>query len=593
MIMPLRNFHAHSLTGGTREISPGRLKLLRLFYYLLFAAVAVRLFYWQVLRFDDLSAMADQQHLVNYTLQASRGTITSADGAVLATNRPSFLLYGLPEAVKNPSDTAAKLAAVLAPTPAPDQTDNTSAERQLKEELQSDLSQALDWVTLSKNVDLPTRQEIEKMNVPGLGFESQLQRFYPEASTAAHVLGFVGSDASGQPTGYFGLEGYYNGELTGVGGEVVEEKDAQGFPIAIGRFSQKDAQSGRNLLLNINSTVQYIVEKHLKEGMEKYGARSGTVIVMEPKTGAILAMASFPDYDPNNFSLYAKNDFLNPAVADSYEPGSTFKPLVMAAAINEGLITPETTCDSCSGPVKIDNYYIRTWNDKYFPETTMRDVLIHSDNTGMVFVSRKLGLDKTYDYIQKFGFGAPTQIDLQDESSPTLRPKNEWGMIDLATASFGQGIAVTPIQLVRAMAAIANGGYLMQPQVVHAVQIGNAWRVIQPKVVSRPISSQTAATVTAMMVDAVSKGEAKFFALKGFNIAGKTGTAQIPVAGHYDPTKTIASFVGFAPAEDPKFVMLVEYEQPSSSIYGAETAAPTFFDIAKELLAYYNIAPSY
>ena len=222
----------------------------------------------------------------------------------------------------------------------------------------------------------------------------------------------------------------------------------------------------------------------------------------------------------------------------------------------------------------------------------MTDVIIHSDNPGMVFVGRKLGVDKMYSYIQNFGFGNLTQIDLQDESSPDIRPKNDWKEIDLATASFGQGIAATPIQVVRAVATIANGGYLMEPHIVQSIQENDKTTIIKPKVVGHPINEETAKKVTQMMVEAVEKGEAKVFAIKGFKIAGKTGTAQIPVAGHYDPNKTIASFVGFAPAEDPKFVMLVRYAEPSSSIFGAETAAPTFFAIAKELLMYYNVAPS-
>lgn len=222
----------------------------------------------------------------------------------------------------------------------------------------------------------------------------------------------------------------------------------------------------------------------------------------------------------------------------------------------------------------------------------MTDTIIHSDNTGMVFAGKKLGVDKLYEYIRNFGFGTLTGVDLQDETSPDIRPKDEWREIDLATASFGQGIAVTPMQIVRAVGAIANGGKLMEPQVVKEVRSEGKTTQIKPRMVKQPVSEESAKAVTAMMVDAVAKGEAKVFAPKGFKIAGKTGTAQIPVAGHYDPTKTIASFVGFAPADDPKFVMLVRYQEPTSSIFGAETAAPTFFAIAKELLAYYNIAPT-
>ncbi len=221
----------------------------------------------------------------------------------------------------------------------------------------------------------------------------------------------------------------------------------------------------------------------------------------------------------------------------------------------------------------------------------MADVLIHSDNTGMVFVGRKLGVDKIYQYIQNFGFGDLTQVDLQDETSPQLRSKKEWRDIDLATASFGQGIAVTPIQMVRAVSAIANGGFLMRPQIVKSVEVDGKLHIIEPKMIGQPITTETAKTVTEMMVQAVKKGEAGSFAPKGYKIAGKTGTAQIPVEGHYDFNRTMASFVGFAPADNPQFVILVRYEEPKTSIFGTATAAPVFFEIAKELFVYYNVAP--
>lgn len=556
-----------------------RLKILKITYIFVLSAIVLRLFYWQVIRFDDLSARAEAQHLVSYTLEAPRGDILSSDGGVLASNKPTFLLYGLPKIISNKKEAALKIAKAL-------------AESGGEEEIYSKLSQDLVWVPLNKEVDLSAKKDLEKLNLEGIGFDSQMSRFYPESSSSAHILGFVGSDPLGRQKGYFGVEGYYNGELKGVGGTLTEEKDAQGLPILMGRFLKKEPKKGHNLVLNIDRTVQYITEKKLKEGMEKYGAKQGSVVIMDPRSGAVIAMAAFPGYDPNNFSEFPKESFKNPIVADSYEPGSTFKVMVMAAGINEDLVKSDTRCDICAGPVQISGYYIRTWNNKYNADNTMTDVIIHSDNTGMVFVSQKLGIERMYQYIQNFGFGNLTQIDLQDETSPQIRTKNEWKEIDLATSSFGQGIAVTPIQMVRAVAAIANGGYLMEPQIVREIQSEERTVKIAPKVISRPIKEETAKIITNMMVEAVSKGEARVFAPKGFKIAGKTGTAQIPVAGHYDPTKTVASFVGFAPADDPKFVMLVRYQEPSSSIYGAETAAPTFFEISKELFSYYKIAPS-
>ncbi len=580
-----------------------RLRTLKLAYFLFLAVIAIRLFYWQVIRYDHLSALAEQQHVSSQTIDASRGVIMAADKSVLVSNQPAYLLYGLPKVIADKEDFAAKIAAVLITqqlakpgAPVIEEEQQKLLIEEKKSEILGKVSQNLFWIALEKNVDTATRERIEALKLKGLGFDASTARFYPEASSSAHILGFVGSDPFGKQVGYFGIEGFYNGELRGTPGLLTEEKDAKGSPILTGKFFQKEPQKGHDLVLNIDRTVQYIAEKKVKEGMIKYGAKAAYVVIMEPKTGAMLAMASYPNYDPSHYVDFPKNDFKNPIVADSYEPGSTFKVLQAAAAINEGLITPDTICDICSGPVRISGFDIRTWDNKYHPNSTMTETIIHSDNTGMVFISRKLGLDKMYDYIEKFGFGNSTKIDLQDETSPDIRPKDQWREIDTATASFGQGIAATGIQMVRAIATIANGGHLMEPHIVKFIQDGERTIEIKPKIVGNPLQEKTTKTVTQMMIDAVDKGEAQFYKKKigvgSFKIAGKTGTAQIPVAGHYDPTKTIASFVGFAPADDPKFVMLVRYTEPTTSIYGADTAAPTFFEIAKELFTYYGIAPT-
>ncbi|MDO8638898.1 MAG: penicillin-binding protein 2 [Candidatus Daviesbacteria bacterium] len=569
-----------------------RIKFLKFLFLFFLFAIAVRLFYWQVFQFDDLSARAEQQHLSTRTLDAPRGEILSSDGSILVSNKPTYTLFGLPKIIKNKTETAKSLAKIIVFNESKNEEIDPKEIIDLKNDIFKKLSSDLNWVLLSKSIELSTKEELEKLKIDGIGFEEQSNRFYPESSSSAHLLGFVGSDSLGRQVGYFGIEGFYDGQLKGVGGVLTEEKDAQGLPILMGKFLQKEPKNGNNLVLNIDRVVQYIVEKKLKEGVEKFGAKNGSVIIMDPKTGAILAMASFPNYDPGDFNNFPKENFKNPIVADSYEPGSTFKVLVMAAAINENLVKNDTKCDVCAGPVKASDYLIRTWDNKYYPDTTMTDVIVHSDNTGMVFVGRKLGIDKFYQYLENFGFGSLTGVDLQDETTPDIRVKSEWRDIDLATASFGQGIAVTPMQTIRAIASIANDGFLMEPHVVKEIQNGNKILEIKPKIISRLFTSETTKIVTDMMVQAVEKGEAKYLAPKGYRIAGKTGTAQIPVAGHYDPTKTIASFVGFAPAADPKFIMLVKYQEPSSSIFGAETAAPTFFEIAKELLTYYNIAPN-
>ena len=262
----------------------------------------------------------------------------------------------------------------------------------------------------------------------------------------------------------------------------------------------------------------------------------------------------------------------------------------MAAALDARAVTPETICETCGGPIQIGGYTIRTWNDVYYPNSTMTEVIVHSDNTGMVFAVRKLGLDTLYEYLVRFGIGEKTGIDLEEESKVELRQKKEWKEIDLATASFGQGIAVTGIQMARIVATIANGGVMLKPQVVHKVE-GEVELELKPKPGKRVLSNETARLLTEMMVTAVEKGEAKWAKPDGYRIAGKTGTAQIPVAGHYDEDKTIVSFVGFAPSENPVFAMLVKLREPQSSPWGSETAAPLWFAIAKDLFYYYGIQP--
>lgn len=565
-----------------------RLIFLRGLMLFLFLAVAGRLFYWQITKASELQAMAESQHLQKIKVGAQRGKIFFSDLSAAVSVKPQFVLYGLPKTLTDEEKniTSSALAKVIS------QFNDAEEFKKLKADINSKLSQDLFWVVLYKNIDPPLKVKIEETQIKGIGFDLDTSRFYPEGSSSAHLLGFVGSDSKGENTGYFGIEGFYNGELKGTPGLIKQEKDALGLPILLGSFLQTSPRNGKNLILNIDRTVQYIIEESIKRGQQRYGASSVSAVVVDPKTGAILALASYPNYDPAKFNEFPKEFYKNPIVAETYEPGSTFKVLVMAAALNEDVVEPVTRCDICSGPLRVADFTIKTWNNNYYPETSMTETIIHSDNIGMVFAGRKLGIDKMIDYLQNFGFGRETGIDLQDEQLNTLRPKKNWREIDLATASFGQGIAVTPIQMIMAVSSIANGGYLMEPHVANKITDGKNTFEIKPKIVRKVISEETATQVTEMMVRAVDEGEAKWAKPKGYKIAGKTGTAQIPVAGHYDPNKTIASFVGFAPANDPKFAMLVLYNQPSSSIYGSETAAPTFFEIAKELFNYYKIAPT-
>jgi cell division protein FtsI/penicillin-binding protein 2 len=303
---------------------------------------------------------------------------------------------------------------------------------------------------------------------------------------------------------------------------------------------------------------------------------------MDPKTGGILAMSSYPNYDPAKYSEFEQRLFKNPAISDTFEPGSVFKVIVMAAGIDSKAVERDTICDICNRPFQVDKYYIETWNNKYHPDSSMTDVIVNSDNVGMTFIANRMGADKMYDYLSKFGIGKQTGIDLQGEANISLRKKGSWNIVDLATSSFGQGVSTTPIQIIRGVSVIANGGYLVEPKVVDSGNVKKQERII---------SKEAADDVTQMMVEAAKNGESKWTSLKGFSVAGKTGTAQIPIAGHYDAEKTIASFVGFAPANNPKFIMLVTLKEPQSSQWASETAAPLWYDIAKDLFNYFGIQP--
>lgn len=544
----------------------------------IFSVVCIKLFFLQVLSFEDFIGIATKQRSVTRPIPALRGKIFASDGSPLVINQNTFGLFLEPKNILDRKKVVEVLSREL---------DIPMASISAKLE-----NTSLLWIPIAHKLQEKKKQEIENYKLKGLGFEEESIRFYPEGSMAAHLLGFVGKNTSGEDKGYFGLEGYYDQQLRGRSGSLVQEIDPSGNPILSGQHVRIAAENGRDLKLYLDKTIQFVAQTSLAKGIEKYGAKGGSVIVMDPKTGGILAMSSYPSYDPMDFIDYPSEYYKNPSVSESYEPGSTFKVLVMGAAINEGKIQPDTKMDE-TGPVKIGGYEIQTWDQKYRGMVNMRDVLDHSSNVGMVFVAQKLEKDVFLRYIENLGFGKITGIDLQDETSPELRPKNKWYEIDYATAAFGQGIAVTPLQMVKAVSAIANKGAMMEPHIVKEIILYDGTKIgIVPKRVKQVYSPETASIISEMMVSAIDNGETNRIKPRGYRIAGKTGTAQIPIAGHYDRDKTIASFVGFAPVDDPAFVMLVTIKEPTSSPWGSETAAPIFFDIAAELFQYFGISPS-
>jgi cell division protein FtsI/penicillin-binding protein 2 len=557
-----------------------KIRILLAVFAVLFIGLVVRLFYWQVIKGSELSEAAQSQYNSSKVTSAPRGNILAKDGSFWVLRTDAWRLVADSSLLKNsPKSIAGKIAPLIS------EADSSV--------LTGLLSKKSSWIPLAQGMDGDIKKNIEALNIPGLRFEQEEARYYPEASSAAQLLGFVGKDESGEDLGYFGLEGYYNLPLSGKPGFLGRQEDVRGVPILLGGGREVSAINGVDLLTSIDKRIQIMAEEKLKEGIEKYGAAGGNVTVMDPLSGEILAIAASPSFDPKEYQKYSDSLFKNPVISNSFEPGSIFKVLIMAAGLDAGVVTPETECDICSGPLKLDKYQIKTWNNEYNPGATMTDVIVHSDNVGMAFVGQKLGADTLYDYLNKFGIGSPTGIDLQGEGSPKMRKKGTWNVVDLATASFGQGIAVTGIQMVRAVSAIANGGYLITPKVVESVR-GDGWEEsVKSDSPKRIISEKAASEMAQMMVAAANIGEAKWTKIPGFNVAGKTGTAQIPVAGHYDPTNTNHSFIGFAPVGKPKFIMLVTLQSPQTSPWAAETAAPLWYSIAKELFPYLGVQPDY
>jgi cell division protein FtsI/penicillin-binding protein 2 len=566
-----------------------KIRILCVFFILIFIALGVKLFYWQIIKGAELSEDARLQYNSSQVTAAPRGNILAADGSYWVVRTQNWLVWANPRQVPaNSNQIAEKLATLFMDG----QTDQKSI-LQETERLSSLLNKSsVSWVALKQKVPDGIKKNIEALKISGIGFDAQEASYYPEASSAAQILGFVGKDDAGGDIGYFGIEGYYNLPLSGKSGFTGGQKDALGSPILLGGSAQVSAIPGVDLQTNIDKRIQTAVEGELTKGLQKYGASGGSVTVMDPSNGNVMAMASLPSFDPANYSGYSNSLFKNPVVSDAFEPGSILKVVVMASGLDAGVVKPDTECDICSAPLKLDKYFIKTWNDKYHPNISMTDVIVDSDNVGMSFIGQKLGADNLYDYLNKFGIGKRTGIDLQGEVAPKLRERGTWNIVDLATASFGQGVAVTGMEMVRAVAAIANGGYLVSPRVVDTIK-GDGW---EEKVKSSPptriISNLAAQETTQMMVEAADRGEAKWTRIPGFKVAGKTGTAQIPVAGHYDASNTNHSFIGFAPADHPKFVMLVTLNSPQTSPWAAETAAPLWYAIARDLFPYLGIQPS-
>lgn len=546
-------------------------KLVLYFFFVVFGAIFFRLLVIQVIEPHTYAA----DYLQKRKILPDRGRVYDRNSSPLAVNQNMYRLYVEPKKITDKKKVVEALDEVL-----------KMGEATIEARIRDDLV----WAAVKGGITSEEHEAIMAKNLDGVGFEREPSRFYPESSLSAHLVGFLGKDNEGESIGYFGIEGYYNQELIGLPGYLRSERDAFNKPIFVGTQDRTEAVNGRDLILTVDKSVQNIVKSKLKDAMEAYEAKQVCATVADPNTMEILAMSCLPDFDPEIYYEASPEAYINTTISNLYEPGSTFKPLIMAAAINEKKINPLDSFNE-AGPLEISGYTIQNWNKKYIGEMNMSTILERSSNIGMVYIGTKLGNDLLYKYLDLYGFGKPTGIDLQGETGGTLRDRSTWYPIDYATATFGQGIAITQLQLVRAFASLINGGYLMKPYVVKEIRQGDRIRVREPEIERRVLSEYTSEVMKKMLQSSVDNAEMKFTFPKEYKIGGKTGTAQVAVDGSYDASKTIASFIGFAPVEDPKFISLVVVVEPKSSIWGSETAAPVFFEIAKELFVYYNIVP--
>ncbi len=548
--------------------------LLLLVVLLAAGGLIFRLYTWQVADAPLLAQRAAREHALSVPIDAPRGRILDASGQPLVTNVSFDRVYAVPPDIKDPVTTATRLAPVLGLS---------------VDQLLSLMQASSDYVTLARKVAPAVRDQVLALDLAGIHLEPDVKRVYPAGMLASQLLGFTNYAGEGN----YGIEQQYNSVLTGKPGELRAQRDGVGNEIDLNHAVRIPAVPGDDLQLTINSAIQYDVERALLAGIQQHGARAGSIIVMDPSTGAILALANYPTYDPNQFQDTPADRFVDPAVSAPFEPGSTFKLITFAAALEHHAVTPETTVDD-PGYRTGDGYTIYDWDRKNHGVVTMRQVLDHSLNVGAAFAAHRTGTQAFYDMVRAFGFGRPSGVDLQGEQGGFLRTDHMdgWYPIDLTTNSYGQGVTATSLQLTTAVAAIANGGNLLRPYAVQQVVSPQGVKATQPTVVGHPISTQTAATLTDMMVEVPIKGEANEARIPGYVVAGKTGTAQVVENGKYIPDATIASFVGFVPAQHPAFVMYIVLDRPQDSPYGAETAAPMFGALGKQILVHMGIAPT-
>ncbi|MFA6081841.1 MAG: penicillin-binding protein 2 [Patescibacteria group bacterium] len=547
------------------------------------AVVLIQLFRRSVLQSGLAEAKAEAQQTVQVKLNPFRGSILVKDKDSTATtpialNEPQSTVNVVPNQVKDAKMVAQKLSPLIG----------------MDEAALFDLinNKKTYIPPVAKKLSLEVGQQIIAMHLNGVTVSIDGYRTYPEGQLASQLLGFVNAEGNGQ----YGVEGYYNNQLQGFIGSIFGKKDGWGNTY----IDQESVTNnkGASIVLTIDRDVQATVEQLLQKYVDEFKAKSGSVVIVEPQSGKIIAMASMPTYDPNNYNLVKsdqQNVFQNLNVSRTFEPGSVMKTISIAGALDSGKVPIDYTGNYGSS-VNVDGFEIHTADNKSYGHETVADILVNSDNVAMVDISSKMGRELLNDYMNRFGFGSKTGIDLDSEVAGSFPALKNWRSTNLATISFGQGISVTPLQMAMAYSAIANNGKLMKPYVVGEIDYSDG-RVDKTKAqtVRQVVGSSVVQQVTDMMVQVVDRGHGKRAGVTGYKVAGKTGTAQIanPDGPGYVEGKNNGSFAGFAPATDPKFAMLVTIEEPQGVQFAESSAAPLWGDIAKYLLKdYYRVAPN-
>jgi cell division protein FtsI (penicillin-binding protein 3) len=537
--------------------------------------IVYRLAQLQIRDHEHYSLRAQSQHHRKVELQAPRGTIFDARGRELAVSIEVDSVWVDPSRVEDTAAMAGQLAEVL------------KIDRQA---LTRSMDGAREFAWVARLLDPPQAAAVRELRLPGVGYLKESKRYYPMRQVASQVVGFAGVDDRGLE----GIEGAYNDLVAGKAARRGVLRDARRGTVLLPSLSFRDPQPGEDLYLTIDIWIQYLLEKELAAAVERTEAKSGTALILDPNSGAILAMASVPTFDPNRFGDYGRDEWRNRAVTDAVEPGSTFKMVTAAAALEANLVDPADIFDCENGSVVVKGKRIHDHHP--FDQLTFREVIAKSSNVGAIKVGLLAGERALYEQIRKFGFGRLTGIDLPGESAGILEPVDRWHKRAVAYISFGQGISVTAVQLASAFAAVANGGHLYRPYVLDAVGREGARQSVgdKPEVVGRAISGSTARTLERLLEAVVEEGTGKKAAIDGYRVAGKTGTAQKAAAtGGYAQGRYVASFVGFAPARQPRLVGFVALDEPNPRIgyHGGDVAAPVFSAVVGPALLYLGVPP--